>query len=629
MNKFAKVLVLALLSVAVVAPSAFAQTSDIQAQIQALLAQIQALQAQAGASAGASAYTYTSNLTVGSKGADVTALQNFLSSKGFLKVAATGFFGPMTKAALAAYQKSVGISPAVGYFGPVTRAHFNSVAVVPVPTPTPTPTPNPSTPSMTKTEGNITVQLNPTPASGQQVYEGSTKTALIGLKIKATGGDVNVQRVKVDLGTATTLYSKFLSMLYVVDDAGNVLTSQALNSSTVVKDGSNYVVYLTGFNFLVPKDTTKVLTISGDMYNTIDSADVTANPSLTVTIDTNGVRGVDGLGLQQEGPSSGTLSRSFAPLKNQATTATLTISKDGNSPKAGNVVSDTNGNISSPNSAVLLAMDLRSTKDQIKVTDFVATATGSIYPSTLYAYDGSTLVGSASVDATTHAATFSNMEFYVPAGAVKVITFKGDYTGVSNTAATSYVTVGTYGFSAQNSRGDTMSTACSTATCLQGSATGETMTVIKKGAVFALSSAAALTTQNTAGANATPTYKGIGSFTITVSAAGGDIYLSDSTSTNLVYATSVSGASSGSAAANTSLVVTGYNTYSGGIYKIAQDTTATITVKGEIPSSVTSGSYMMFVKNIIWSTDSGLASPVTTTFDNSIYKSAGAGVTLP
>ncbi len=37
--------------------------------------------------------TYTRDLTVGSTGADVTALQSMLYSAGYLKVAPTGYFG--------------------------------------------------------------------------------------------------------------------------------------------------------------------------------------------------------------------------------------------------------------------------------------------------------------------------------------------------------------------------------------------------------------------------------------------------------------------------------------------------------------------------------------------------------
>ena len=73
---------------------------------------------------------FKSNLTVGSLGSEVKALQEFLNAKGYT-VAASGagslgnettWFGSLTKEALMKYQKAKGITPAVGYFGPKTRA---------------------------------------------------------------------------------------------------------------------------------------------------------------------------------------------------------------------------------------------------------------------------------------------------------------------------------------------------------------------------------------------------------------------------------------------------------------------------------------------------------------------------
>lgn len=69
--------------------------------------------------------TITTNLTVGSSGSDVSCLQTFLSSKGFGDGTVTGYFGSLTKSAVASYQASVGISPADGYVGPITRAKIN------------------------------------------------------------------------------------------------------------------------------------------------------------------------------------------------------------------------------------------------------------------------------------------------------------------------------------------------------------------------------------------------------------------------------------------------------------------------------------------------------------------------
>ncbi len=70
------------------------------------------------------------NLTVGSIGDDVRQLQSFLinqnggsttRAQALANVGATGYFGSLTRAALAEYQAANGVVPSAGYFGPVTR----------------------------------------------------------------------------------------------------------------------------------------------------------------------------------------------------------------------------------------------------------------------------------------------------------------------------------------------------------------------------------------------------------------------------------------------------------------------------------------------------------------------------
>lgn len=98
-----------------------------------LMQQLAALQAQLATLTGGTT-TFTRNLTVGSTGSDVMALQQYLNRKGY-EVAASGpgsvgmetsRFGPATKAALAKFQAAVSISPASGYFGAKTRAYVNA-----------------------------------------------------------------------------------------------------------------------------------------------------------------------------------------------------------------------------------------------------------------------------------------------------------------------------------------------------------------------------------------------------------------------------------------------------------------------------------------------------------------------
>ncbi len=76
----------------------------------------------------------TRDLTIGSIGTDVSALQAFLilqnkgpAASALAAVGATGHFGLLTQAALAEYQAAVEITPPTGYFGPRTRAYLQSI----------------------------------------------------------------------------------------------------------------------------------------------------------------------------------------------------------------------------------------------------------------------------------------------------------------------------------------------------------------------------------------------------------------------------------------------------------------------------------------------------------------------
>ena len=73
-----------------------------------------------------SSCNFTMDLTMKSKGADVTCLQQALIGGGYsIPAGATGYFGGQTRAAVIAWQKAVGVAPAFGYFGKISRAHWN------------------------------------------------------------------------------------------------------------------------------------------------------------------------------------------------------------------------------------------------------------------------------------------------------------------------------------------------------------------------------------------------------------------------------------------------------------------------------------------------------------------------
>ncbi|OHA83547.1 MAG: hypothetical protein A2408_02285 [Candidatus Yonathbacteria bacterium RIFOXYC1_FULL_52_10] len=145
-----------------VAPLASAQTAtDLQAQIQALLAQITTLQSQLGTSGSTTTtgtgYTFTKNLKQGMTDMEVMNLQKVLNMSADTQVSASGvgsagqetsYFGGLTKAAVIKFQNKyasevltpVGLTSGTGFVGAATRAKLNAMGGSTTTTPPPTQT---------------------------------------------------------------------------------------------------------------------------------------------------------------------------------------------------------------------------------------------------------------------------------------------------------------------------------------------------------------------------------------------------------------------------------------------------------------------------------------------------------
>lgn len=614
MNRFAKfVAVVLVLGVIVsVVPAKAATTAELEAQIAQLQALIASLTGQlgGGSSAGSSAsYTYTVDLTLGSKGADVTALQQFLVSKGFLTMpagASYGTFGPLTKAALASFQASAGISPAAGYFGPKTRAYMNSMVVV-TSSPVPSGTIVPSTPP-SGMEGIITVEKNATPASGVKIYEGDQGVALLGLKIKAQNSEISVKRVKVGLGVNATVYTRTLSNLGIYDGS-TLLQNKALNSSSVVRESGTYYVYFTDLNLRVDKDTTKVLTLKGDIFSTVGSY-----VSIPLTVPTDGVRGVDGAGLEQKGPSSAGITQTLTVSTNLADTAQLTVSKNGTSPVAQNLVSDTQGVITEK---TVLVLDFKAKNDLVKIDQMALVFTGSANETSAFLYDdGGALLQSASVVGNT--ATFTDMEdsFQVAKDTTKKIVVKVSYDGATTTAATSTVSTTATDFLAYNNEGVSV-----TGGRLSVSGASENMSIISAGPVISFTSGV---TAYQAGVQGVSSSSAKGTFVLDVKAEGENLYFwnesaTSSSGSNLrIYnaATNV-----GLATSTTVQFSSAFQNMTGGAYRLSDGQSGTITIVGTVLSSAITGTNINFrLPSLKWALVSNSDSAVTTSLDVDVYR---------
>lgn len=527
------------MSLGMAMPAGAVTVADLQAQIAALMAQLNALQ---GGTTTTTA-TFTRDLTVGSTGADVTALQQILVSKGYLTMpagTAFGYFGGLTKAAVARWQAAAGVSPAAGYFGAKSRAALSASAG----TTTGGTTTGGTTTGGTTTTGGVsgvittpgaegTLTVTAAPISNSTLYANDKMDDILAFNAKAIGSDIALQRVRVNLGSNTNLYNQVLQTLYVVDDAGRTLASLDMNSSNVVKDSDGtFFADLTGFSSVVPMGTQRTYHVKADLRSTIDSTYRTTYSSQNVPV--NGVRGVDGAGIDLYGPSTA-ISSTFTVSTSLAQSAQLTLSTDPNNPLAQEVVANGGSNNDQLDKLPVLVFNIRADKDDVKITDlqnFVMSSTGSTgaTASTTYLYAGNgvtgTLLGSAAVGAAGDF-DFNNMSYVIPKGTTATFTVAADIRSANSTATTfsASLTGNTTNVVGTNSNGDTV-------TNVSGSATGNSVIVRNVGPVFTLNSAPSIVKSSTAAQNNTSTSTITATFSVHIQAVGGNIYFGTQTASS-------------------------------------------------------------------------------------------------
>ncbi|MEW6616827.1 MAG: peptidoglycan-binding domain-containing protein [Patescibacteria group bacterium] len=270
LRKFGTVAIALVVALSMTGTPASAQSVDINA----LLAQIAQLQAQVasmqtGTPAASSSYTFTKDLTLGAKGADVSALQQILINGGYLKIAApTSYFGPATKAALVAWQKAAGVTPASGYFGPKTRT---AMAGTPG---------TPGTPVVLPTSAFLKVEAAGPAAT--TIPDGSLYNKVLKLKFTAGSQAENVTAVTVTRGGYTA--NTNITGVSVWDDNGNRYGNII---SALTADGKATVSF-PGTPFVVPAGQTKYLTVAVNLSSDANSGSLSfaVNAVTDITVAT-------------------------------------------------------------------------------------------------------------------------------------------------------------------------------------------------------------------------------------------------------------------------------------------------------------------------------------------------------
>jgi peptidoglycan hydrolase-like protein with peptidoglycan-binding domain len=512
-----------------------------------LMAQIAALQAQlSGLQGGSSVGMLTKNLMLGMTDPEVSILQQGLAKDAAVYAAGkvTGYFGPLTKAAVIAFQQKyasevltpVGLTKGTGYVGAMTRAKFNALYAAPVATPTPLPGATP-TPVPTANEGSIVVKLNGNPADGTEVLASHSDVAVLSFDVKAQYSNMAVQRIYINTGLRPWLYVSDISLW----DGSQMIAKKSAIAANFeeVTAGSDYRFTFDGINVIVPKDTTKTLTVKFSALNSPVTSSW-ASSGETITVKTNAVRAVDGLGLNQYGPDSGLSARTY-DLKG-ATAAALEVLSNAGSPAEGVIqISSTTVTSDVP----LFTFDVKSkdngsTLKTVKVLLTSDTANIANVLTSAKLYQGSTLLTSYAITgtATTETATFdlTNLSSKITVGANAITTFtvKVDFKGVATAYQGKYVYASITGSTSNIVAEDVTDYSTPAVT---GSASG------KKAYAYLVFPAISFVSTPTPSID--PNDSSIGSVTLQVNVrgVGGDVYLATTTAFAAVSSASTSGTS--------------------------------------------------------------------------------------
>ena len=584
------------------------------------------------ASTASASCSITTTLRVGSTGAEVQCLQALVGAT------ADGKFGPMTKVKVQAWQSANGLV-ADGVFGAKSRAvSLGSVAVSTGGALCPngmTLASNCTTGGTTinaSGEGSVTVTYDAVPADNLAINRGENKAAMA-IKVKATGSDMKVTRVWLDINTRIWLSADTVTLL----DGSAVIATLPLSPSTVeeVTVGSAWRMHFDGLNVVVPVNTTKVLT-----FKVNRPAATSANASVNIAA-TSTIRTIDGAGITD---TTTLTARIWNFADANGSTGTLTNTLAASSPLAQSVsgLSTTSGTLTA---VKLLDFNLKATDGDVKVSDitgFVTQTSSSTCTivqcvSTVELRDGATVLDSVAPTALTGAYTFDEQDINVVDGITKTLSI---WVKV-NHVASSYVVAGDGITALVTSVTGTSGPAFAAANATPD-VTGYTQYLYQYAPLFALvntagypTSATQVDESNSTTVTKTGSYKL--SFSVTAP-AGSDIYV-DMPSTiqvqNYAASPSIAGTSKSVATNYGGTLTTSYEVSgtastgaTSGYDKVIAGQTRYFTISGYIPRGTATGDTGIRVAAIKWNASDSTSGTTTQTWGIADLKTPKVQVTL-
>lgn len=310
--------------------------------------------------------TISTTLRVGSVGADVQCLQSKLG------VSADGKFGPMTKAAVVAWQASKGLV-ADGVVGPVSRAALMGTPVVTLPAGCQAGWAfNPATGASCSTggssstgtgslqggAGSITVTPKST-YSSEDVVAGDEDVKVLAFQVEADdGSDVEITSVKVEL--AQTVSSNSRRIKDYLDSVSIFMGSEKVGEADAEDFSESNKIYTKTISLddaVIDAGDKVVFAVAVSALENLDSGDIDND---AWTVDVLNVRFEDAEGVvTTEDTDSDALDRTFdVDDLSSSGDLELKVSKDSSSPEAQVVEVDDDNDT---NDVLMLAAKLKAT----------------------------------------------------------------------------------------------------------------------------------------------------------------------------------------------------------------------------------------------------------------------------
>ena len=563
---------------------------ELQAQIATLLQQIAALSGTTTTTTAATTTCFSTDLSQGMTSNDVKLLQEKLG------VINTGYFGPLTLAAVKTYQGANGI-PTTGYVGPLTRGSLNAKYCVTTPVTT-TPTSTTSTTPVTGLEGTLTNEASPTFVD-TILKKGETNKAILATVVKAKNSTITLKRVDVELaGTSIQPWKTFSSFdLYAAGTLVKNIPALKENfiESTFV---TTYVLRFDNISIPVAKDGSVDLVVKANILANPENTAIT-----TFKFQASSIRGLDQAGIDQYTSTviTNTVSGSAVAA---SSTGTLVWSLNSSSPKTGFVI----GNATATSADKTLSIyDVKAENRDVTIKTLLVTMTDAdTIVNAVKLYDGSTLL--ASVAGANGDVTFSNLSILVAKDTTKTLTIKVD---LKPLAAEGKLIAATVTGSAANvtafDSADAIlsATACNSGECITGTATGKTLTAYTKAPLLTFVSAN-ITKTVQAGqddqADATIVFD--------ITAQGGDIYFKSNTTLATIVIDDGMATHNNFDAANgadkgvgTYTFASTAEVYDANTFLVKSGQTARVTISGHVTTVGATGYTNMALDELIWGTD--------------------------